>query len=345
MICEPGTGYITTKRVLHFKRWWQKVPDVGTFTLEKFRKQLSDHFGSLSLAWRKMYDPDEDGSCCFWVFCRENHKLGIKRRLRSLWAELTDGEPLRCIHLADLDPEGDRLIAHFVLCLAVKYGGLRSGWSAMINQDDDTAFHKSDFVDFCKTFDIEAKSARWLFNVLDKDNTRYLTVFDAPSLNFLALYDPGDVSGMSMEDLKHSHAQTRKLVEQSKQKGTGIFAADSTNPADIGLDEQFFDFVIELTQAEHEEYLRRCLNRRLIAGEHAHIEERKTKGVRQLQLEARLKDLTDTDWFLNDDKSGKLKRSASTPSTGTGTPSRFTPLSSRPSTPGSRGAFSGRRYA
>jgi len=356
IICEEGSGYITTKRVLHFKRWWQKVRDVGNITLDEFRQRLIDHFGNLGLAWRQAFDPDEDGRCCFWVFCRECHKIGIKRRLRSLWSELTDGEPTRSIYFADLDPEGDRLLAHFVLCLAVKYGDYRTGWNSIITAGAAGAggaahLRKDGFMDTCYTFDIEAKAARWLFTVFDKDNTRYLTMYDALTLNFIGHYDPGDVSGMTMEDLKHSHAMTRKMMQLArKKKKAGVMEGDFTRDAidfgDMGLaDDEPFEFVIELTQAEHEEYLRRSLSRRLIAGEHAHIEEKKTKGVRQLQLEARLKDMTDSDWFLRAEprKAGKNSRS-STPSTGT--PSRysgFTPSTSRPSTPGSRGAFSSRR--
>lgn len=248
--------HLTASGVLDLKRWWEDLEDKGKgAAMANFKSIFAEKFGSLGCAWRQALDPEDTGKCCFLVFCRVCHTLGMRKNLKSVWEELTGGNPHRSICFGDWDPVGERLVARFAMSLAIQHRSMREGWNRIIKNAGGN-LHCAFFVETCLALGIDSNEAQWLFSVLDSDRRRYLTEFDR--LKFLSHWDPGNVPDMSLEQLLWtSHRPKKDKFVKKNTKAAALpkydeddvpFKLSSTNP---------YEFVLQLSPEEHTEYQRR----------------------------------------------------------------------------------------
>lgn len=241
---EPGRTLITTYHVNAMRQQAIQRNDMGeNKDVQDWRRRVLHYYGHLGRAWRLAFDTEDTGHCCFNHFCRACHAVGIHRHLKTVWEELTGGAVQRCIQFRDFDPEGDRILEVFATALTIKYGSVQEGWFQII-QGANGQCHKHDFVEACAGLHINPRWAKWLYSVLDLHNRKYLSRFMKPT--FVSLWDHGDrvkEHGFTLQDL------------QKCPTSEGFFA-----------EEEAFEFTIELTKEEHEDYMKRRLNRLLLTG-------------------------------------------------------------------------------
>jgi hypothetical protein len=254
--------YLTASGVLDLKRWWENMDDPGkAVNIETFRKIFAEHYGNMGCAWRMALDPEDTGKCSFLVFCRICNSLGMRKNLKSIWEELTDGNPHRPILYSDWDPVGDRLVGRFAMALTLKYGGMREGWNEIVKNAGGN-MHFASFVDSCSDMSFTLVEARWLFLVLDKEKRRYLNQFDR--LRFLLHWDPGqDAPDMTVQELQFSSFKPKTRYGKGSKKESGEvvqtpFRLSHKNP---------FEFMLELTDEEYAEFQARLQTRLLIVGQ------------------------------------------------------------------------------
>jgi len=96
----------------------QRVPLRDSF-LEEMRKKGG---GSLTIAWRRHFDQDGDGTLSFREFCNALVDIGFQCDAVALWQDLC-GHARNCLLLGDLDPEGARSIELFSTWCSRRMGG------------------------------------------------------------------------------------------------------------------------------------------------------------------------------------------------------------------------------
>lgn len=293
LLDKDDKGFISVGECLQGKRWYEHVRDMGEFDLTQFRRMFADHYGNLGLAWRLALDPEDRGFCCFNVFARECHKLGLKKSLRSTWNSLTDNDPQRPIRLQDLDPFGDSLVSNFAVALTLQYGSLRDGWDQIV-RDGGGRLKRSEFIERCEKLGINVDQAKWLFSVLDKNKTRCLTAFD--KLTFLSHWDPGRLENTDASQSPGSPTQRMNRAIQSAARQSHVtefkaFKGDGSakNPFENNPDFEPFNLEIVLSKEEHQEYLKRSFAKALIMG----IDVKGEQKWRETQNTKKLKELED----------------------------------------------------
>lgn len=284
--CGTDTKHpeLTAGGVLDLKRWWEDLADPGknqgAQAVDNLRAIFAENFGNLGCAWRLALDPDDTGSCCFLVFCRVCHEMGMRKNLKTIWEELTFGHPHKSILYHDWDPVGDRLVSRFTMGLAIKYGSMREGWNRTIKNAGGHV-HSTAFIEVCAELGIDMADAKWLFATLDTDRRRFLTEFDR--LLFLSHWDPGHVADMTLHELQAaSHKPKKKSDAQGPKSGRGPaptpeipFKISESNP---------YEFVLELNEQEHKEYQKRLKGRLLTVGQD---EEAKNAAAKKQAREAK----------------------------------------------------------
>jgi len=261
---QDGSGtksycpYLTASGVLDLKRWWEDSLNPGKSAaakLDNFKWIFAEHYGNLGCAWRAALDPEDTGSCCFLVFCRVCNQLGMRRNLKSIWTEITGGNPHRKIFFHDWDPVGARLVSRFTVALSIKYGGMQEGWSRVI-RNAGGHLHTATFIEVCDDLGIDMHDAKWLFAVMCVGQNRFLTEFDR--VRFLSHWDPGQPGdpNMTLEELQ----LTTTLPEKKK-------AAKKKEGAPTEEKEKPFNFVVELNKEEHQQYLQRLRTHLLTIGQ------------------------------------------------------------------------------
>mmetsp|Transcript_111746 Transcript_111746/g.322976 ORF Transcript_111746/g.322976 Transcript_111746/m.322976 type:complete len:385 (+) Transcript_111746:71-1225(+) len=78
--------------------------------------------GSLTIAWRRHFDQDGDGTLSFREFCNALVDIGFQCDAVALWQDLC-GHARNCLLLGDLDPEGARSIELFSTWCSRRMGG------------------------------------------------------------------------------------------------------------------------------------------------------------------------------------------------------------------------------
>jgi len=193
----------------------------------------------------------------------------------------------RQICFRDLDPLGDRLLTKFCMALCIKYGSIDNAWKQILHNCGGN-IHRHMFINVCHDLGIGLKPAKWLFAVLDPYHVRYLSPYD--KLTFLSLWDPGQITGMSLADLNRSPSR-RSVPDDDAFDLTAVegwiegeqnpFYVSHTNP---------YEIILELTKEEHTELQRRRRVRALIAGVDIDAEN-KTRMRREREAQQELDDL------------------------------------------------------
>jgi len=273
---DPDHPCLTASGVLDLKRWWEDLRDPGKFTTQdNFKWIFGEHYGNLGCAWRWALDTDDTGTCCFLVFCRACQGLGLRKNLKTIWEQLTGGHVHRSIFFRDWDPVGDRVLSRFAMALSIKYGNMRDGLHQCI-RNAGGHMHKAAFIDCCEPLGLDMHEASWLFTVLDTDRRRFLTEFDR--LRFLSHWDPGNVSNMTLQELKMaSHLPKKKMVARIKagQDASSAKGKEVDMPFDVSHKNPF-GFNIELNEEEYREYQRRVKVRSMTTGTDGEAQEART---------------------------------------------------------------------
>jgi len=271
-VLDPdGTGHIHSKDCHHAKRWFYHGRDLNDVDLNDCRRKFQTRHRNLGIAWRVALDPSDSGSCCFNVFCKSCHAIGVMRNLGKIWAELTDGYADRLLRFRDFDPEGDRLITHFATGLAIRGGCLRDGFDRMCNEFGERGKMKlNSFINFCRLLNIDRQSARRLLAILDptrREVSRVLSQYD--TLCFLSQFDPGNVDGLELG----TFATTQNLEEASYDRKCNEDFGRPFMATPVAVKHPFlvvkqdpYKIILVLSKAEHEEYLRRQLSRLVLGG-------------------------------------------------------------------------------
>lgn len=285
---------LTASGVLDLKRWWEDLKDPGKYTSQdNFKWIFGEHYGNLGCAWRWALDTDDTGTCCFLVFCRCCQELGLRKNLKTIWEQLTGGNIHRSIFFRDWDPVGDRVLSRFAMALSIQYGNMRDGLHRCI-RNAGGHMHKAAFIDCCEPLGLDMHEASWLFTVLDTKKVRFLTEFDR--LRFLSHWDPGNVSNMTIQDLKmSSHVPKKKMVAKIKAgQNCGTKNSEADMPFDVSHKNPF-GFKIELNEEEHKEYQRRLKVRGMTTGKDGEAVEarilREAKTLEQSRKDQMVKDL------------------------------------------------------
>lgn len=281
-------GYLKLSAFVDGKRWFEHVDNVGAFDVEHLRDALESHYGNLGRAWRLCFDPEDRGGCCFNEFARRLHELGLHRTLRSCWASLTDIDPSRPLRFDDLDPCGHAIISRFVTSLCLQYGSLREGWTQIIQDGSGPCGHlrKSEFVEICDKFGIKPLQAKYIFAVLDKNRSRYLTVFH--KMTFLSHFDPGNSTAENEGKPKQKNTvanQINRAVRSSRLKrpSESILVFPESPLAAPRLKEfEAFDVEIIMTRQEYSEYQHRVHVKQLMNGIDLRGEEKRKKKNQEI---------------------------------------------------------------
>merc|ERR1719446_291273 len=192
-IFDPNsTGYITKPFVLEIRRKWHNQKDTAFNSIENFKWQFANRWGTLGRGWRLQLDTGDTGHCPQLTFMRCCHSIGMNRNLKTLWRRLTKGDVSRSIVLRDLDPELDKILKEFALRLVTLHSTLRQGWCAICRAGGGH-LHEEGFEQACAGLGMDTKSSKLLFAVLDPTQRRYLTEYD--NLDFLEIWNPGNQSG------------------------------------------------------------------------------------------------------------------------------------------------------
>jgi hypothetical protein len=178
--------------------------------------------------------------------------------------KFTNGDFTRSIVLRDLDPDLDRYLREFVSALVQRHGNLRQGWSAMCRAGGGH-LHETGLANVCAGMGIDATGAAMLFKVLDPTQRRYLTEYD--KLDFLDIWNPGNVSGPAHEAAALAIAKQQSEAQQSLSSLTARLTSSMGADNDSNLQKLgHFEFNITLTKEEYSEYLRRKRTARISAG-------------------------------------------------------------------------------
>ncbi|CAE8603450.1 unnamed protein product [Polarella glacialis] len=245
-------------------------------------------FGNLARSWRTIFDPDCTGRCGRMNFAKACKEAGFNGDLKKSWLELGGGSQLRPITLRDLDREADDLLLLFSRALRENHDSVREGWFAFMKAHGTRGrIFIPDFELVCRDMGLGLKEATRLFSYLDKNGDKRVTLDE---WLFLSLWeqrrplseassDPGQNTWMSStapasapataawppsppfgQDLPVDARSAEiavpvVLLADLPVNGTRNSSAKNgrsqaaTSPGD-------FEFVVVLTQEEHEEYLR-----------------------------------------------------------------------------------------
>jgi hypothetical protein len=262
-IFDPhSTGYISKPFVLEVRRKWHNQKDTAYNSIENFKWQFANRFGSIGRGWRLALDTGDTGHCPQLEFMRCCHTIGMNRNLKTLWRRLTKGDVSRSICLRDLDPELDKILKDFALRLVTLHSTLRQGWCAICRAGGGH-LHEEGFEQACMGLGMDTKSSKLLFAVLDPTQRRYLTEYD--NLDFLEIWNPGNQSGSAA-----AAAAAAAMTDGTANK-QGI--KPGSPPPNLGQEEipslpnlGNFEFELVLTRDEYSEYLRRRRGARIRAG-------------------------------------------------------------------------------
>jgi hypothetical protein len=249
-----GNGVLTKKTLLDVKKQYQRFTDFRQYGATGFRQRLSDRFyGNYIKAWRLLLDPDDRGFCCHADFVKACKTMDYSGELQTCWRELTGGVggASRPMMLGDIDMESEKLLTRLIHELRRKHTNPRDGWyAALRTHGTATKMTFAQFQYFCQELDFTVKEARLIFNGLDKDNDRRLSMDE---WKFLGHYesrtnyfeDSGSVAPVSASRLSPRYAAGASVAD-STWHATGLDVSGST-----------FEFLVVLTKDEHEEYQRR----------------------------------------------------------------------------------------
>merc|ERR1719440_2767529 len=135
---------------------------------------LVHRYGTITAAWRQLLDPVSTGRLSFIDFCEACRELGYQRRMKQLWEEL-DADGKGWITLAQIDPEGAKLLEDFRECCRREYGDMLKAWKAFDllknHRIDDHEFDKA-----CADINVPGNHKR-IFQLLKTNVARkYLTM-------------------------------------------------------------------------------------------------------------------------------------------------------------------------
>lgn len=251
-----STGLITKPSVLEARRKWQNSKDLSFNSIENFKWQFAQRWGSLGRGWRLVLDTENSGHCPQLLFMRACHSTGMNRNLKALWRRLTKGDISRSLVLRDLDPELDKVLTTFAYKLVTLHTTLREGWCAVCRAGGGH-LHESAFEAACEGFGIDNKGAKMLFAALDPTKRRYLTEYD--KLDFLEIWNPGNQLGAAS-----AAAAAASLLEGAAPGGN----ASKGSPDDVPMMPNLgnFEFELVLSREEYAEYLKRRRGARIRAG-------------------------------------------------------------------------------
>lgn len=158
----------------------------------EFRALLIHRFGSITSAWRQLFDPSQKGKVSHADFCHACRDMGYSRKLKKTWAAL-DTEKLGYIQLDSLDAEAAVAFREFRSLCRLKHGSLLKAWN-WFDYGKKQRVELSDFVSRCQDLGLPPNvDSKKLFRWLKKDVARtYLTIQDFDESAMQCLYRDDD---------------------------------------------------------------------------------------------------------------------------------------------------------
>lgn len=286
---DIGTGPIHVRTMIDLRNRYGRSRDVLYCGLDGLQRLMLGKYGSLSRAWRQVFDREDKGKCCYTAWVRGCELNGFKGDSKKAWLQVTNKEPNKSITLRDWDPETDCLLSAFCKLLTQRYGSIRHGWREMLRQTKSCngRIGGREWIEVCSHVGFNKKDAQLLFKCLDTDGSRTI---DIQEFGFIENWHVTDKTG---EGRKKKERQVLSFRERDLEKyspekvgakakanknssswysappedggfarslsGTGgeEVVAKNLDGAAVQGEPASFEFVVELTRAEYEDYLRR----------------------------------------------------------------------------------------
>eukprot|EP00929_Paragymnodinium_shiwhaense_P070215 TRINITY_DN35547_c0_g1_i1.p1 TRINITY_DN35547_c0_g1~~TRINITY_DN35547_c0_g1_i1.p1 ORF type:complete len:438 (-),score=60.79 TRINITY_DN35547_c0_g1_i1:99-1412(-) len=282
---EDELGQVHMRVFLDLRRTLGRNRDLLHSGFQGLQKLMYGKYGSLARAWRSVFDKDDMGKCCYTTWVRGCKAHGFTGDPKKAWQEVTRGEPNRTITLRDWDPETDLLLNAFCKLLTQRHGSLKHGWRELIRQTkgQNGFIAHEEWVEVCSHIGFNKKDAKLLFKCLDADGSRSIDMQEfafvqswLDSTEAIQSRAPKERQVLSFRepDMKKYSPQTPTRRSRHAHQSGWHAASGGEDGISSGPDETMlrpsspvhcaanaepssFEFVVELTKAEYEDYLRR----------------------------------------------------------------------------------------
>lgn len=199
-------------------------------SVQAFKNLLLHRFGTITIAWRLLLDPDMKGKVSMADFCTSCRDIGFCRGMKQLWIAL-DTEQLGYIQLDQLDAEAANALREFRHLNRLKHGSLLKAYQWF----DPTKKNRIDFPFFqmrCKELKVTSE-VRKLFRWLQRDISRkFLTIHDFDEQAMQCLYRE-DTGMVSVKTRKSAVATNSTLRNVASAPNLGDDDRPSTAPAEM----------------------------------------------------------------------------------------------------------------
>jgi len=287
-------GFVNLRVFLEMRKTHVISRDLMYDGTKGLQKLLVGKFGSLSRAWRSVFDTQDIGRCGYQNFVKSCKAHGFTTNVHATWKEISKtsiesdtGFNARNITMKDWDPTTHRCMVKFCGMVVEKFGCSSDDWVSCLRKENRKGdrqgsgrVDKEEWISLCSCLKLRETDALRIFDCLNKSNDGRIDERDFENIG--AIYAPEEInkkkellassvmsstSGGGQKAFGGGRVSPRKLVFSGDSKGNrgknkknqgGWSGGDEVKRAEQDEEDrepEAIEFVVELTKQEYNEYL------------------------------------------------------------------------------------------
>mmetsp|Transcript_42927 Transcript_42927/g.121375 ORF Transcript_42927/g.121375 Transcript_42927/m.121375 type:complete len:676 (+) Transcript_42927:114-2141(+) len=188
-----------TRDVAHRAPSAKELRDNAGQARKLFKQLLINSYCNFLRAWRQGLDHDHNGVLDYSEFKRACTDIGYPGPRRVLWNEL-DGNGNGSVSLMEIDEATGKMVENLFVAANHRFGTWAMAWDELFDTRHDDRVNLQAFVDGCRLLGYKGNASK-LFDMLDLDRSRYLTLEETEWIEAATRGEELPVPGPSPEEI------------------------------------------------------------------------------------------------------------------------------------------------